>query len=456
MKRFIATFKDLVKYPSAIAGLLVIFSLILLAIYAVVTIPYSEAIRLWRGGEEVWADYPRNARPAWTNTFSSTRYVESLIVRTHDAEWNPNTDTDEVIVTVEELAGGLKDISMVFPIEFTYDVFPQDIILYFTANYAEKSPHVEVSWTTPDGRDIRIGELSSRPAETYRFTQESRLIRRLGGLDPQVGLFAIPDSNPPKPLEGTYQLNVNVLTFGADDDIRAKLVMHGQVYGWAGTDHRRRDLSIALLWGTPIALAFGLLAAVGTTITTMTIAAVGVWFGGIVDETIQRITEVNLILPILPILIMVGTFYSRSIWAILGVIIIFSIFGAGIKTFRAIFLQVKESPYIEAAQSYGAGSWRIITLYMIPRIIPILIPQLVGLIPGFVFLEATLAVIGLGDPILPTWGKIINDANAQGALFNGYYYWILEPAALLMFTGLGFAMVGYALDRIFNPRLREI
>jgi hypothetical protein len=90
----------------------------------------------------------------------------------------------------------------------------------------------------------------------------------------------------------------------------------------------RRDLSVALLWGTPIALAFGLLAALGTTITTMFIAAFGVWYGGAVDSTIQRITEVVLILPLLPILIMVGTFYSRSIWVMLGVVILLSIFGS--------------------------------------------------------------------------------------------------------------------------------
>ena len=71
-------------------------------------------------------------------------------------------------------------------------------------------------------------------------------------------------------------------------------------------------------------------------------------------------------------------------------------------------------------------------------------------------LEAALAVLGLGDPVLPTWGKVIQDAFTQGALFNGFYYWILEPAALLMLAGFGFALVGFALDRIFNPRLREL
>jgi peptide/nickel transport system permease protein len=112
--------------------------------------------------------------------------------------------------------------------------------------------------------------------------------------------------------------------------------------------------------------------------------------------------------------------------------------------------------YIEAAQAYGAKDFRIIFMYLIPRIIPLLIPGLVSAIPRFVFLEASLAVLGLGDPILPTWGKVINDANNQGAIYRGLYYWILEPAVLLMITGLAFAMLGFSLDRIFNPRLRGL
>jgi peptide/nickel transport system permease protein len=88
--------------------------------------------------------------------------------------------------------------------------------------------------------------------------------------------------------------------------------------------------------------------------------------------------------------------------------------------------------------------------------VPLLVPLLVVLIPSFVFLEAALAVLGLGDPVLPTWGKLISEARAQGAVNQGYYYWILEPAVLLALSGLGFSMLGFALDRVFNPRLREI
>ena len=84
---------------------------------------------------------------------------------------------------------------------------------------------------------------------------------------------------------------------------------------------------VALMWGAPLALAFGLLAALGSTIATFIISAIGAWYGGWVDALIQRITEINLIPPVMPVLIMVGTLYSRSIWTMLGVVILLSIFG---------------------------------------------------------------------------------------------------------------------------------
>jgi len=289
---------------------------------------------------------------------------------------------------------------------------------------------------------------------TYRFSQDPKLKTRLRTDDVIPALFTDPETGDL--IRGQYQLLLTGAAFEPDSDINAEFVFHGQVFGLAGTDQARRDLMVPLLWGAPVALAFGLLASLGTSVLTMIIAALGTWYGGWIDELIQRITEINLVLPFLSILIMVGTFYSRSIWVILGATILLSIFTGAIKAYRSIFVQVKESAYIEAARAYGASSPRIVFLYLIPRMIPLLIPGLVSSVPAFVFLEASLALLGLGDPVLPTWGKIINDANANGALYRGYYYWILEPAALLMVTGLGFAMLGFALDRVFNPKLRDI
>jgi peptide/nickel transport system permease protein len=439
------TLQKLLYYPSALMGILVVLLLVFTAIYAMVKIPYQEAIRLWRGGEEVWYQNPKFAPPAWFNLFSSKKYSESFAVRTSDGSMDK---------TVTQESPEISMFAMFYPFDFSYDAYPQEMILYVTSNYQEKQPFLSVEWLTPDGRTVRIANLSITEKETYRFSQDEKLKARLKTEDVIPALFSLPGTDAP--LKGRYQLQITGTTFEPNSDIDVEFVFHGQVYGLAGTDQSRRDLVIPLLWGAPVALAFGLLASLGTLVLTMVIAAIGTWYGGWVDELIQRITEINLVLPFLSILIMVGTFYSRSIWVILGVTILLSIFTGAIKGYRSIFLQVKESGYIEAARAYGASNLRIVFVYLIPRMIPLLIPGLVSSVPAFVFLEASLAVLGLGDPVLPTWGKIIEDANANGALYRGYYYWIMEPAALLMVTGLGFAMLGFALDRIFNPKLRDL
>ncbi len=445
MNSFKNSFRELLRYPSAILGIAVVMLLVFQAIYAMVTIPYNEAIRLWRGGEEVWYQNPKYAPPIWMNFFSSKKLPVSFAVSTAKG-------TMEKTVTPGEQGTGTIDIAYKF--DFSYDDFPQEMLLYFNTEYTEKQPFASIMWLTPDGREIRIGNFGVTQRQTYRFSQDEKLMNRLKNEKVIEGLFTNPETK--EIVKGEYQLVITGITFEEGSKMDVEFVSHGLVFGWAGTDHARRDLMLPLLWGAPVALAFGLIASFGVSILTMLIAAIGTWYGGWVDGVIQRITEVNLILPFFSILIMVGTFYSRSIWVIMGVTVMLSIFGGGIKGYRAIFLQVKESMYIEAARAYGASNWRIIIQYMIPRMIPLLIPTLVSSVPSFVFLEASLAVLGLGDPVLPTWGKIIDDAFRNGALYKGYYYWILEPAVLLMFTGLGFAMLGFALDRIFNPRLRDI
>ncbi len=450
MKKFKDTLREISHYPSAIFGAFIIVLLVALAIYAVATIPYDEAIRQWRGGEDVVYQNPKNVPPAWFNNFTDKDLPISVaLVAGEDEEFTK-------VITPGE-SGGTIDYEYSF--DFQYDDYPQELFLYIQSDHQVKSPFLSIVLVTPGDEEIKISDFGASNRQTYRFSQDERLItrlRRIHGREVPViqGLFSIPKSDPLVINKGVYTLKITATTFEKDNDVRIEFVNHGLVYGLFGTDHMRRDLTTAILWGAPIALAFGLLAAAGTSILSMLIAAIGAWFGGWVDELIQRITEINLVLPFLSILIMVGTFYSRSIWVILGVTIALSIFTGAIKTDRAIFLQVKESTYIEAAKAYGASDSRIITKYLVPRIIPLLIPGLVSAVPSYVFLEASLALLGLGDPSLPTWGKVINDAQSNGALYKGQFYWILEPALLLMITGLGFAMFGFALDRVFNPRLR--
>ena len=439
--------KKLRKYPSLILGLSILTVIVIVALYAMIAIPYSEAIRLWNPGVvDVWQDNPRNAQPIWWNWFTGDDLPRTQII----------TSEDDGVTNVEQLGDGIRRVEIVLPFYYGTDVLPKELQLRVPVTGLESGvqPPISVSWRGPDGVTMILREdLRRQDRPTYRISQDSDLRSRTGGL-PHRTLFADPQ-DAQRALAGDYRMVVMAeLPEGAEID--AKLLVYGQVHGWAGTDHLRRDLSVALLWGAPVALLFGVLAAVGAQVSTFVLGGIGTWFGGKVDNVFRRMTELTMILPLLPILIVVGHFYSRSLWVILGMVIVLNIFSAAYMVYRSMFMQAKSLPYFEAAQAYGAGNWRIIFRYLLPRMLPVLLPQFVLVIPSFVFLEASLAVIGLGDPVVPTWGKIIYDARMQEALFNRYYYWILQPSVLLMTMGFGFALVGFTLDRIFNPRLRTV
>ena len=439
------TLGELIRYPSAVVGLVILIALAGSILYTVNAVPYDKAVQHWRGSSDS-LDLPRNARPAWFNLFSSIKLPETIVLDSRDGS------IDKTLLETSDL----REIMMVYTFDYTYDKFPQNLAVHLYPQFDERPPHVELSWITPDDREIRMAEFAPRSGETYKPSEDSRLVRRLGRIDPKQGLFSAQDEEPSTPLKGTYHLQINALFFEEDGDIDARFVMTGELYGLAGTDHRRRDLSVALLWGTPTVLTFGIVGAVFTVLGTMFIAGFGVWYGGAFDWFIQRITEINLALPVFPILALIAYFYTLSIWYILALAIALSIFSSSIKTYRAIFLQVKTSPYIEAARAYGASNFRMVFIYLIPRISPVLIPQMVTLVPVYVFLEAALAFIGQSDPVLPTWGKIIHDAHVNSALLQGNYYWILTPAFLLLLVGFAFSMIGHSLERILNPRLRQV
>jgi len=446
MGNWLTGLKGLRRYPSLVAGIVVIAIFVGVSIYAVIAIPYSRATALWRGTPELTQYNPDNAAPVWFNLFTSDKLPSTIIV---DSAEGAGTKTEQT------LDNGMKQVDITLPFRYTFTRFPNELRLFTQLTNAVSSVPITVSWFTPGGRTIVLQE--SRPVkawDTYYISQDEALRAQLSGTAPQVALLADPQ-NQGKALEGNYQLMLTA-QIPQTATLDSRLVVYGSVYGLAGTDYRGRDLMVALLWGAPIALMFGLLAAVGTGVLTFILAAFATWRGGKLDRVFQWITQVNLIIPLLPVLILVGHFYSRSIWTMLGVVIALSIFGSTMLTNRAMFLQAKEAPYIEAAQAYGAGNSRIVFRYLMPRIAPTLLPQFVLIVPTFVFLEATLAVLGLGDPVLPTWGKVLDDAFSQGALYNGYYYWFLEPAVLLMVLGVGFSLIGYSLDRVFNPRLRNV
>jgi len=448
INQILTSFRVLIRYPSAMIGLLIILFLVTISIYTIITIPYTRAVRTWRGDNYPWRLNPQYAYPEWVNWFRKNDYPKTIILNTKDGAVNK---------TISVVSGDTRQINFTYKFKYPYREFPQDLIIFFTANYDNKKPMISLTWLTPDNRKIDLGNFSITSSYSYYLFQDKNLLKKLKTNDVNLVLFNDPLDASSASLPGIYELQVTAFIFEDAADIDAEFVLYGKVWGLAGTDGQRRDVMLALMWGTVVALSFGLLAAVGTTLLTLVIAAIGTWFEGWVDEVIQRITEINMILPFFPVILMIYILYSKSLWILLGMTVLLSIFGSGIKNYRSLFLQIKETPYIEAARAYGASDWRIIFRYLIPRIGSILIPQMVILVPSYVYLEAALSILGLYDPVSPpTWGQLILDGLNTGTILQWAYHMALEPAFFLIITGYGFLLLGTSLERLLEPRLRNI
>ncbi|HSG24625.1 MAG TPA: ABC transporter permease, partial [Anaerolineales bacterium] len=451
-------FRELVRYPSAVIGMIILLIMIAGSLFAIIRYPYQEIGARWYQAAMYNSRYvPRTASPKWINFFRKLDIPETI---TASSQEMPETKT------VKYLDNGNPDYTFTFTFDYPYQDFPSEGMLYFDTNYEKSKPFATFIWTTPDGREFELDNAGIEHTERYDI--EDNIDRRdlasqkiqykfsdndVYGIPVLNGLFADPESETPIAIPGTYTLEIKVLSFEPETNVDIEMVLMGKIYGFAGTDFMRRDLTVPMLWGMPFALGIGMFGALLTTIVSMLFAAFGVWFGGWADNLVQRVTEANMILPVVAIAVLFYAFYGASLWMILGVIVVLNAFGSPTKTFRAAFIQVKDAGYIEAAQAYGASNRRIIFRYMIPRILPVIIPQLVTLIPGFIFLEATLGMFNVKSN-LPTWGKVIYEALSHGAAW-GSKFWVLEPIALLLLTGFAFSMMGFALDRVLNPRLQQ-
>lgn len=460
-QRFTALMRELSQYPSAVVGFSIIAFLVLTSIYTVIALPYRQIGRDWfLLSVTPRSVVPKLALPTWVNLFRKNDLPPTIVL---------DSRVDEVERVETLLPDGMKAITLTYLVDYPYTEFPKDMVIYYYPKFKEKVPFASVTVTTPDGRKLELrGEMitTSKNYEPGSVINVGKVLNQNPNwklwfstdehypTPPFYLLFADPNAETARAVPGTYKIQVDGIGFEEDWGMDAQLVLFGQVYGLAGTDYMRRDLMTPLLWGMPIALIFGLLGSLVITIGSAIVGAAAAWHGGWVDKALQMVIEANMILPVLAIGILFYAFYQINFWLILMVIILLNIFGTPTKTFRAAFLQVKESPYIEAARAYGASNWRIIWDYLIPRITPVMVPQLIALIPSFAFLEATFAIFNVSEVLYPTWGLVIQNALKYGAAY-GSKFWVLEPIALLLLTGIAFGMSSMAFDYILNPRLRS-
>jgi peptide/nickel transport system permease protein len=122
---------------------------------------------------------------------------------------------------------------------------------------------------------------------------------------------------------------------------------------------------------------------------------------------------------------------------------------------RAQSLTVRERSYVERSRAMGASHWHVITRHVLPNVFPILFANTILMVALAILSETTLAILGLSDPVAISWGKIIESAFTAGAMTAGWWWWLIPPGICIVLVTLAFTMVGFALDEILSPRLRQ-
>ncbi len=264
-------------------------------------------------------------------------------------------------------------------------------------------------------------------------------------LDPAAVIFSAVDDYSygfQVTFYGPSQVNVSSLG----------LNLYGTAYGLLGTDNLGNDLFAQNVWGARISLFVGLLSAFIGVALGVIIGLIAGYKTGLTDEALMRFTDALLVIPFLPLLIVLVGVLGASIWNIIFVIGFLGWMGFA-RVIRSQVLSLKERPFIEAAKAAGASTRQILSKHIFPNIVSLTYVNLAISVPGAILTEAGLSFLGLFDPTVISWGRMVNNAQSNGAL--NIWWWVLPPGIAIAIVSVSFVLIGYSLDEIFNPKLRQ-
>ncbi|MEE9236360.1 MAG: ABC transporter permease subunit [Thermoplasmata archaeon] len=224
----------------------------------------------------------------------------------------------------------------------------------------------------------------------------------------------------------------------------------GNLYLW-GTDDQGRDILSQFIWGSRIALVVGFASALLAVGIGTIVGLIAAYVGKKTEIVLMRFTDVFLVLPVLPLLIIMSAVLGAGIVNVILVIGLLAWPGTA-RVIRSQVLSLKERPYIESARVTGASHIRIMFRHIAPNVVPLVFLYMTFAVSGAILFEAALSFLGLGDINTPSWGTMLSTIQ-QSDLIRAYW-WLLPPGLGITFLSLAFYFTGRAVEEIINPRLR--
>jgi peptide/nickel transport system permease protein len=221
-----------------------------------------------------------------------------------------------------------------------------------------------------------------------------------------------------------------------------------------GTTQIGQDVFAQLVVSARDSLLIGVGAGLLATVVSIIVGISGGYAGGIIDEALSLFSNVVLVIPTLPLVIIIIADVKSSGLVPLIVIIAFTSWAAAARVLRAQTLSVRNREYVLAARASGERAWRIVFVEIMPNELPIIVSNFIFGVIFAILTQAALAFIGLGDPTLLTWGNMLSLAYDNQALSVGAWWWLVPPGLCIALLGMGLALINFSLDQLLNPRLR--
>lgn len=220
-----------------------------------------------------------------------------------------------------------------------------------------------------------------------------------------------------------------------------------------GTNDLGNDIFSELIFSSRVSLTVGFGAALMATIIGTVIGLFAGYFKGTTDDILMGITDVFLMIPQIPLIIILAAFLMPSFYLI-------ALLMGGLwwtstaRVVRSKTLQIREMSFVEAARSLGFSDLHIIFSDILPNITHVIMPKFLMAIASAMIAESSISFLGLGDPTAKSWGMMINFAFTRGGFINDYWWWYLPPGMCITLFVLSVVLISYALEENDEAVLR--
>ncbi|WP_291798673.1 ABC transporter permease [Cellulomonas sp.] len=224
---------------------------------------------------------------------------------------------------------------------------------------------------------------------------------------------------------------------------------------WLGTTNLGQDILSQILVGTRGVMIVGLAAGIIATALAVIIGVTAGFIGGVGDELLSALSNIFLVIPALPLIIIIAGQLPSSGELTVAFVISITGWAWGSRILRAQTLSLRRRDFVEAARANGESLWRIVIFEILPNLTAIIASSFVGTVTFAILSEITLAFIGVTSISNWNWGTILFWAQSNQALARGAWWWFVPAGMCIALLGMALSLINFGIDEFVNPRLRN-